>query len=196
MTEAGPTARRVRANIREIRDRRRVSLRALSERLSQLGHPLLASGLSKIETGDRGADVDDLVALALALDVAPNRLLLTGTVGENKIELTPEAEASESAAWRWATGDAAIPPDLYLWAESQPDTDLDRARRFEIENRPHDPPDLTPLADIKQHEDALAVATKACREAVAQTGLPRETVLNYVAFALRLDYIATALREE
>jgi hypothetical protein len=49
-----------------------------------------AYSISKIETTDRRIDVDDLVALAVALDTTPNRLLLPGAVsGTDDVELAP-----------------------------------------------------------------------------------------------------------
>jgi transcriptional regulator with XRE-family HTH domain len=182
--EPGPTAQRVRANLNKLRDQRRISLRALSKRLERLGHPLLASGLSKIEVGTRRVDVDDLLGLAIGLDVAPNRLLFTGTAGDDKIGLTPEAEASQLTAWRWATGEAALPLDL--WTDNPASIDLDRARRFREENRPHDPGQNTPIRDVQKHEGVLADAVQACGEAVEKSGLPREVVLSYVAMGLRM----------
>ena len=183
--EPGPTAQRVRKNLVEIRRQRGVSLRVLSERLSHLGHPLLASGLSKVETGDRRADVDDLAALALALDVAPNRLLLTGTAGDEQIELSPEAEASEGTAWRWATGEAALPVDL--WGDDPASINLDRIRRFRRENRPHDKSGQTLFEDVVKHRGVLAPAVRACMAAVDESGLAPEDVLSYVALALQMN---------
>jgi transcriptional regulator with XRE-family HTH domain len=46
-----------------------------SDRLTRVGRPILPSGLSKIESGDRRVDVDDLVGIAAALGVMPDRLL-------------------------------------------------------------------------------------------------------------------------
>jgi transcriptional regulator with XRE-family HTH domain len=73
--ELGPTGRTVKAQIRRIRERNGWSLQDLSDRLTEVGRPIVASGLSKIERGDRRVDVDDLVALAAALDTIPNDLL-------------------------------------------------------------------------------------------------------------------------
>lgn len=52
-----------------------MSLRDLSAQLDELGHRLLPSALSKIETGERRIDVDDLAALALALGSTPHILM-------------------------------------------------------------------------------------------------------------------------
>lgn len=190
--EPGATARRVRTNLAALRGQRRISLRGLSSRLDRLGHPLLSSGLSKIETGDRRADVDDLVAIAVALDVAPNRLLLTETAGDEKIELTPEAEASESTVWRWATGEAALPVDL--WADKPAAIDLTRARRFRRENRPHDHSDQTLFKDVVEHQEILAPAVRACMDAVKKSGLSPEDVLRWVSMAFQVSQLAERSR--
>lgn len=186
--EPGATAKRVRTNLVELRRQRLVSLRTLSARLDRLGHPLLASGLSKLESGTRRADVEDLVALALALDVAPNRLLLTGMAGDERIELTSEVVASESTVWRWATGEAALPVDL--WADKPAAIDLDRARRFRRENRPHDHSDQTLFKDVAEHREVLAPAIRACMDAVSKSGLSPEDVLSYVSLAFQVNELA------
>jgi hypothetical protein len=55
--------------------RRGFTLGELEEKLRELGRPIPLPALSKIEKGQRRVDVDDLVALALALGVSPNLLL-------------------------------------------------------------------------------------------------------------------------
>lgn len=64
-------------NVKALRGR--VPVRELSEQLGAIGRPMLPSAITKIETGQRRVDVDDLVALAEVLDVAPQRLLVEGT---------------------------------------------------------------------------------------------------------------------
>jgi transcriptional regulator with XRE-family HTH domain len=73
--ELGQTGRTVAARVRRIRERNRLNLQDLSDRLAPLGRPILPSGLSKIEQGHRRVDVDDLTALAAALGTTPNDLL-------------------------------------------------------------------------------------------------------------------------
>ena len=188
--EPGPTAHRVRVNLAEVRERRRVSLRALSKRVELLGHPLLASGLSKIETGARRADVDDLVALAIALDVSPNRLLLPGTAGKKKVELTSEAEATEVTAWRWATGEAALPANL--WTDTRGGgIDLDRAKEFRKENQPH--VRETGFEDLQEHRDDLFPAIRACEEAIAKTGMSRQRFLETIRLVLEMHELFWSL---
>jgi transcriptional regulator with XRE-family HTH domain len=74
--EQGEVGHTVAAQVRRIRESERLSLQALSDRLAALGRPILPSGLSKIEQGTRRVDVDDLVALAAALETVPSRLLV------------------------------------------------------------------------------------------------------------------------
>lgn len=106
--EKGPAATRVVANVRQVRQQLRLSQEEVVERLALLGRPILKSGLSKIETGERRVDVDDLVALALALQVTPSRLLLGPEADEELIQLTdnPTLTYSRRQAWAWACGDA------------------------------------------------------------------------------------------
>lgn len=61
------------ANVERLRKARRLSLRALSDRLAGLGRPILPIGLSRLSQGKRRVDADDLVALAAAAldDAAP-----------------------------------------------------------------------------------------------------------------------------
>lgn len=96
--QTGPTSARVAANIKVWREQRRLTQQALSGRLTDLGRPMLPSGIAKIELGMRRVDVDDLVIIALALEVEPNRLLFSD----------PEQNGLDAALsdWRaWLAGD-------------------------------------------------------------------------------------------
>src|SRR3954454_23683106 len=85
-----------------------MSLTQLSEAMTDIaGRPILASGLGKIESGERRVDVDDLVALAVALDVSPVRLLLPRPTSE-------EAEAASLDAREVDLHRAAGPADFVL----------------------------------------------------------------------------------
>lgn len=96
-------------NVRELRDQRRLTVRGLSALLGDLGHPILPSGITKVEDGSRRVDIGDLVALALALGVNPNRLLLPAEWRPtDQIALTPAVTANVLAAWAWADGEAPL----------------------------------------------------------------------------------------
>ncbi|MDX1882258.1 helix-turn-helix transcriptional regulator [Mycolicibacterium sp. 120270] len=73
----GPTGETVRANVAAVRNRRRLTLRDLSEKMTEVGWPMAHATISEIEKGARRCDVDDLVALATALETSPLELLGT-----------------------------------------------------------------------------------------------------------------------
>jgi hypothetical protein len=103
----GPTGQRVAANIKARRHELfgRRSKVEMGRRLTALGRPMSIDVLTKIETGTRIADADDLVALALVLEVSPNRLMfedLTATDKPEQIELTSTRAMPYPDAQRWA----------------------------------------------------------------------------------------------
>lgn len=71
----GIVSERVAENVRAIRKRRNMSTYDLAGKLSAIGWPIHQTGVARIETGERRVDVDDLEALAAALDVTPDDLL-------------------------------------------------------------------------------------------------------------------------
>lgn len=107
--EQGPTGERLAQNVARLREARGISLRTLSERLSELGRPILPSGLSKIEQGDRRVDVDDLVALAVALNVSPGWLLLPDRADDSPVRFLEAVEVPAWAAWQWVDGQYPLP---------------------------------------------------------------------------------------
>lgn len=69
-------------NVRKLREAQRLSYRDLEAKLRDYGKPILASGLLKLERGDRRTDVDELTALAWVLGpMAPGRLLTSNPEG-------------------------------------------------------------------------------------------------------------------
>lgn len=141
--ERGPTSERVAANVKAVREARRLSLEALSQRMGEIGRPILRTGLAKIESGERRVDVDDLMALAIALQVTPNRLLLISPVPDqvDPLEspgypwLAPKFVLAHPEAWKiawnWACGGISL--GFKGW-QSIP------ALEWMKENRPHNPP--------------------------------------------------------
>ena len=75
--EVGATGRNVAENLLRLRKIRGLSTRRLSARLGEIGRPIPASGITRMELSERRVDVDDLVALAVALDVEPTQLMLS-----------------------------------------------------------------------------------------------------------------------
>jgi transcriptional regulator with XRE-family HTH domain len=127
-----PTSERVAANITRLRKSQSLTMRGLCDRMRDVGRPILPPGLNKMEHGGRRVDVDDLVALALALDVSPAQLLLAPVARDDELELTPGVKATGGQAWRWARGEVPFPP------QSDDAEGMLRGLRFYVENRPDD----------------------------------------------------------
>lgn len=73
--ERGPVAEGVASRAKSRREELGLSQRGLADRLAAEGRPMQPSAVSKVEAGDRRVDVDDLVALAAALETTTSYLL-------------------------------------------------------------------------------------------------------------------------
>lgn len=103
------TGKTVAANVRRVRELRGLSTYDLSKRLSEVGRPIAASAVSKVERAERRVDVGDLTALAAALRVNPSTLLLPFTdYADDTVEITGVGTVSAEAAWDWADGEMPI----------------------------------------------------------------------------------------
>jgi len=131
--ELGATGRAVAANVKRLRKERGMSLRALSEALATVGRGLSQDAINKIENGAekdtpkqiRRVDVDDLMALAVVLNVNPSALLLPHDVvgrSAGNAEITGVGEVPGWLAWGWADGvcplvDPEEDPDGAKWLD-------------------------------------------------------------------------------
>ena len=99
--ELGPTGRHVAAQVRRWRSARGLSYAALATRLAELGWSIPILGLRRIEAGARRVSVDDLLALAVALEISPFRLLAPGDPGDAVSATAIEGDlvAAEVLAW-------------------------------------------------------------------------------------------------
>jgi transcriptional regulator with XRE-family HTH domain len=93
--EIGEAGGCVAAAVTAHRQRRGWDQRHLAARVTEAGRPMSASVLGKVEAGARRVDVDDLVALAAALEVSPAQLLPGVDDGPDPFE-----QASETGAVR------------------------------------------------------------------------------------------------
>ncbi len=135
----GPTGERLRLAVARVREARGISKKELSDRVAALGRPIPPLGISRLEAGTRRIDADDLVALALALRVSVNALLLpTEGDGSDSVELTDQVVLSASDAWQWADGDKPhekperdVYGDLLRFRlDSRPEWDRDAIRKM------------------------------------------------------------------
>lgn len=93
----------VAANVARYRKALGLSYRTLAGRLSAAGHPIVHTQLRNIEIGLRRVTVDDLTALAVALEVSPLSLLMPETASkevECGITGLPGSPTSFDI-WRW-----------------------------------------------------------------------------------------------
>jgi transcriptional regulator with XRE-family HTH domain len=107
----------VAARIREVRHARGLSAGQLAERCEQLGAPqLTASVINNIETGRRHSDgsrrrdvtVDELLALALALNAPPLYLIFPPDNLDAMYPLTSTVQMEGRAVAAWFTGTGPI----------------------------------------------------------------------------------------
>lgn len=106
--ELGPTGTRLAANLKYLRESLPLTTEQLAVRVSAYGRPMRANTITKIEKEQRRVDVDDLVALALALETRPDALLLPLTIARDELEIVEGKTVTAFAAWRWANGDRPL----------------------------------------------------------------------------------------
>ncbi len=103
----GPLTRQLQYNLRQLRQSRGLSLGEVSARVQAAGRPLSLNGVSKIELGQRGVDLDDVAALAHALRVSPLELMFP--LGrETMVEVLPGWHMGTWAAAKWFTGEGPL----------------------------------------------------------------------------------------
>jgi hypothetical protein len=114
--DTGPIGTAVAANIETLLESQNLSYAELSRRLDKLGRPIAPLGLTRIRDHKRRVDVDDLVALALALGVSPTTLLLPASDGSTqagaaggKVPVTDRGgEYPRRQIWSWLIAEAPI----------------------------------------------------------------------------------------
>lgn len=96
-------------NVAELRKARQHTVRSLADALAKLGRPMHPSGVTKLENGTRHPGPADLVALAIALGVNPNRLLFPFDQDlQSDCALTPTTTTAVGTVWLWAVGAAPL----------------------------------------------------------------------------------------
>ncbi|MFD0003548.1 helix-turn-helix domain-containing protein [Streptomyces sp. NPDC127178] len=99
----GPVGDQVAENLARLRSALRKTTSDLAEHVSQLGVPMTASTITKIETQQRRVTVDELVAFAVALNVSPVTLMLPAS-DEGRVPLADGLTANWYDAWTWMHG--------------------------------------------------------------------------------------------
>ncbi|MDX5565652.1 helix-turn-helix transcriptional regulator [Streptomyces sp. ID05-04B] len=100
-----PTGRAVAQNVRRVRERRGLSTYDLARRLTDVGRPMAAAAVGRLERGERRVDVGDLMALASVLEVPPSALLLPlDDDPQHSVDVTGAGTVPADVAWDWADG--------------------------------------------------------------------------------------------
>lgn len=107
--DLGPTGRHVADRLAELRASRNLTYQGLSDRLTELGWPIPELGLRRIEARARRVTVDDLLALASALNVSPLDLLLPRSEGELPTAVPEDVNLDE--VWAWAKQQTNLNPE-------------------------------------------------------------------------------------
>lgn len=170
----GPTGERVVANLTEFRRLRGMTKAELSRQLAARGRPMSLDVLTKLEQGKRAIDVDDLLALAVVLEVSPVRLLLSGSAGEQVLDLTPGDAVTEAEAWSWAQGE--VPLGFANDHEGR-----QRKARFRADSKPSTSPEAT-VGAVGPYWDELAAASQLVAAVSRKSGLSAAAVLGVVEF--------------
>ena len=115
MSDLGPTGEHVAQTVGKFREARNLGYAALSRRLAALGRKIPPLALRRIEAGERRVDVDDLVALAVALDVTPLALLLPAATDEEARLVPAHDPMPWQHIWLWATGQQVASGDPVMF---------------------------------------------------------------------------------
>lgn len=168
-------------NVAILRKARGMSVRDLSAVMEQVGQKILPSGITAIEQGKRGVGAEDLLALAVALNVNPARLLLPVGDRQEEVALTPAVTVPAGVAWPWVRGETPIA--AVAVASGNPDTTL---REMIDDFRRHSEP---AFERDRLHDDHTAV--RATRDV-----LDRVRALLDEREQLKRDVYSDADREE
>jgi|SRR5215217_965559 len=115
----GPTGKAVCANVKRWRDEKNLTYAELARRLERIGRSIPVLGLRRIESEDRRVDADDLVALALAFEVAPITLLMPGMPRaadrHAKVAVTGvKGRVSAEKLWLWLAAENPL-TEMSVW---------------------------------------------------------------------------------
>jgi transcriptional regulator with XRE-family HTH domain len=114
--------------LREVREwhrgpkRESLSQAGLAQRLERIGHPIHRSRIAKLESGEARPKLDDVLAIAVVLNVSP-LFLIVPPLG-SKLRIGKEAISPQDAR-AWIAGKEPLPGQLpAAFAAQQPDDQI------------------------------------------------------------------------
>ncbi|MEU8031934.1 helix-turn-helix transcriptional regulator [Streptomyces sp. NPDC049099] len=178
----GPIGEQVRSNVERLRGARGMTKKDLSDAVGVLGRPIPPLGVSRVEAGARRVDSDDLVALALALNVSPLALLLPPEWNDEPVHLAPNVSLRTRTAWLWGEGRSPAND----WAAGIADVVVEDEAEVEAESRFFEqresyqalthPPERRRSAQHPANNAADSVSTMVARLVRAMGGEDKEAV--------------------
>lgn len=110
-SDIGPAGEALASRLKALREERRLTTEQLATLVTEIGQPMRGTAITKIEKKQRRVDADDLVALALALNVSPLALLFSEDADSGRYnKLTNSVVTTGERAWLWGTGEQALAP--------------------------------------------------------------------------------------
>ena len=100
----GPAGEVLAANIKRVREARRLGYAEFSRQLTGIGRPIPELGLRRIELGERRVDADDLLALSYVLQVAVVDLLVPKDMNDEPYPITPDESFKADSVRDWIAG--------------------------------------------------------------------------------------------
>lgn len=187
-TDVQSTGENVRQNVVRWRKARGWSTYELAGKLAAAGRAIPQSGVSRIESGARRVDVDDLTALAAVLGVSPVLLLLPPT-GRGTVEVTGAGSVDARVAWLWVLGEE--PLDIHKTRDAG--ERFEAAREFRRANHPHEP--VVPIGQLLADSEQLSPVWAAAKEALADGG-SMDAVHSYLNFREQAEQLRDARRSD
>jgi hypothetical protein len=100
----GPAGEALAANIKRVREARRLGYAEFSRQLSGIGRPIPELGLRRIELGERRIDADELLAISYVLQVAVVDLLIDKDATTEPYPITPNESFTSDSVREWIRG--------------------------------------------------------------------------------------------
>ena len=100
----GPAGEVLAANIKRVREARRLGYAEFSRQLTSIGRPIPELGLRRIELGERRIDADDLLALSYVLQVAVVDLMVDKDATSEPYPITAQLEYESGSVREWIRG--------------------------------------------------------------------------------------------
>ncbi|MFH9293833.1 helix-turn-helix domain-containing protein [Streptomyces sp. NPDC017520] len=103
-TQIAATGEEVKRNVARLRKARGWTTYELAQRMGAAGRPIPQSGISRVESGGRRVDADDLAAFAVVFGVSPAALLLPlKDSPRDRVGITGAGVVPADVAWAWAS---------------------------------------------------------------------------------------------